>query len=49
MGTGDIKERDKMTECPQCKKNTLVLVSEDDKKTVYVCTSCGKQVIEKKD
>lgn len=38
-----------MTECPQCKKNTLVLTSEDDKKIIYVCANCGMQVVEKKE
>lgn len=31
--------------CDQCGSASLVLVSQDDNKTVYRCTKCGKLVV----
>lgn len=38
-----------MTECPECGKNMLVMVSENDKCIVYVCVACKVQVVEEKE
>lgn len=38
-----------MTECPECGKKMLVIVSENDKCIVYMCAACKKQVKENKE
>lgn len=38
-----------MTKCPECGKNMLVMVSQNDKHIVYVCASCKAQVVQEKE
>ncbi len=38
-----------MTKCPNCGKNRLILESQNEKQFIYICATCKKLVVVKRD